>query len=415
MESNLVVNPFIQIQFADEQNADYFLSVPKPEVGLQKLKISKSEQANLHELFLDLAEIGFNYLDCEEDINEAERDLLYQSGVLVESENVPEKPLFACFPSDVETADFDGDVSSLTVNPTFRFEPFNFANFLPWIHEKHLSPHKPSVWLKQPVTDIEIGYWFETDQAELVSKFTAGEKLSFVIEKDFLCKLVACGILTTPEMLAENKRRQHEMFEKAKIKYQQDKYVVLRELLPFAQMTAMRRFYRQYVKQGFMPFDDTQSKRFYQHNEPLARYFHQQLAQLMSIIIGEEVIPSYVYAASYINKADLTPHTDRAQCEFSISFQVDYQPEPENQLSPWGLFLTPPDSLADNSLVYNSKEFPAKSESEDKNTAVYLASGDGLIYKGRELIHYRYPLTEGHQSTSLFFHYVPKDFEGFLN
>lgn len=205
------------------------------------------------------------------------------------------------------------------------------------------------------------------------------------------------------------------MFEKAKIKYQQDKYVVLRELLPFAQMTAMRRFYRQYVKQGFMPFDDTQSKRFYQHNEPLARYFHQQLAQLMSIIIGEEVIPSYVYAASYINKADLTPHTDRAQCEFSISFQVDYQPEPENQLSPWGLFLTPPDSLADNSLVYNSKEFPAKSESEDKNTAVYLASGDGLIYKGRELIHYRYPLTEGHQSTSLFFHYVPKDFEGFLN
>lgn len=135
----------------------------------------------------------------------------------------------------------------------------------------------------------------------------------------------------------------------------------------------------------------------------------------MSLVIGEEVIPSYVYAASYINKADLKPHTDRAQCEFSISFQVDYFPEPENHLSPWGLFVAEPDSPNIDALKNSSNEFPANSEAEDKNTAVYLASGDGLIYKGRELIHYRYPLTEGHQSTSLFFHYVPKDFDGNLS
>ena len=135
----------------------------------------------------------------------------------------------------------------------------------------------------------------------------------------------------------------------------------------------------------------------------------------MSLIIGEEVIPSYVYAASYLENADLKPHIDRAQCEFSISFQVDYLPEPEDQLSPWGLFLTPPYTTVDGGMDYDSTEFPAKSESEDKNTAVYLASGDGLVYKGRELIHYRYPLPQGHQSTSLFFHYVAKDFEGELN
>jgi hypothetical protein len=177
----------------------------------------------------------------------------------------------------------------------------------------------------------------------------------------------------------------------------------------------MRRFYRQFVSQGFMPFEDAQSRRFYQHNEPLSAYFHQQIACLMSIIVGEKVIPSYVYAASYIDKADLAPHLDRAQCEFSISFQVDYLPEIENHLSPWGLFLTPSVSNADGTFSCHSNEFPAKNEAEDKNTAVYLASGDGLIYKGRELVHYRYPLTAGHQSTSLFFHYVPKNFDGQLN
>jgi len=415
MKSNLIINPFIKIYYADEQETDYFITAPKPQIGLQKLKISKSEHSNLHELFLELAELGFNYFECEKDINDAEAELLYEHGILIESENVFEKPLFECLFNDIESADFDGDASMLIVNPSFRFEPFNFANLLPWIHELHLSPHKPSAWMKLPVTEIEIGYWFENKQAEIVSKFTAGEKLPFELDKEFLSKLVACGILTTPEILAEREREHLVAIEKAQIKYQKDKYVVLRELLPSEQMKAMRRFYRQYTAEGFMPFDDLQSKRYYQHNEPLAGYFHQQLARIMSLVIGEEVIPSYVYAASYINKADLEPHTDRPQCEFSISFQVDYFPEPENQLSPWGLFVADPDFPSDGAFKYFSKEFPAKNEAEDKNTAIYLASGDGLIYKGRELIHYRYPLTDGHQSTSLFFHYVPKDFDGNLS
>lgn len=415
MKNNLVVNPFARLVALTEPDSDFLLIAPKPQSGLQKLIISKSEQPNLHELFIELAELGFNYFEYENDVNEAEAELLFEHGILIEAENVFEKPLFACLLDDIENADFVGDASVLIVNPSFRFEPFNFANFLPWTHELHLSPHKPSAWIKQPVTEIEIGYWLTNEQAETVSKFTAGEKLPFELENSFLSKLVAVGILTTPESLAEKEREQLAVIEKAKIKYQKDKYVVLHELLPAEQLKAMRRFYRQYVAEGFMPFDDFQSKRYYQHNEPLAGYFHQQLARIMSLVIGEEAIPSYVYAASYINKADLKPHTDRAQCEFSISFQVDYFPEPENHLSPWGLFVAEPDFPNNDALKNSSHEFPAESEAEDKNTAVYLASGDGLIYKGRELIHYRYPLTEGHQSTSLFFHYVPKDFDGNLS
>ncbi|MEP6900775.1 MAG: hypothetical protein ABJA66_03435 [Actinomycetota bacterium] len=415
MKNDLVVNPFIQLQFANEDRSKFFIVAPKLQNGLLQLEISESKYPHLHELFLDLAQTRFDFIDVEKDLDATERELLFEAGVLVEPENVPDKPLFACFLDDVETEEFAGDASSLIVSPAFRFEPFNFANFLSWAHEKHFSPHQPSVWLKQLVTGIEIGYWLDSNQAETVAKFTAGEKLSIEIEPDFLSKLITCGILATPEMLRESEAEQSEILEKAKIKYQQSKYVVLRELLPAAQMTAMRRFYRQYVNHGFMPFNDLQSNRYYQHNEPLARHFHQNLAGLMSLVIGEEVVPSYVYAASYIDQADLMPHTDRAQCEFSISFQVDYFPEPENHLSPWGLFLMPPGFSADGAFVYDAKNFPAKSETEDKNTAVYLRSGDGLIYKGRELVHYRYALPDGHQSTSLFFHYVPKNFEGLLN
>lgn len=62
-----------------------------------------------------------------------------------------------------------------------------------------------------------------------------------------------------------------------------------------------------------------------------------------------------------------------------------------------------------------SNKFPEESQDEDKNEKIFLASGDGLVYQGRELIHYRYSLPKGHKSTSLFFHYVPKDFVGDLS
>lgn len=412
MSENLVVNPYLQLSPPSEQDGDLFLIAPKPQSGLQNLQISQKEQANLHDLFLELAEIGFDYLDQEKDINQSERDLLYDAGILIEPEKVPEIPLFACPLNEVEVPMFDGDASALIVNPTFRFEPFNLANFLPWIHEKHLSPHKATVWIKQPLTEIEIGYWLDSDQAEAVAKFTAGEKLAVELDDQLISKLFACAILTTPEILARQTEIEREKINKARIKYQKDKYAVLPELLPGSQMKAMRRFYRQYTQTGFMPFGDPQvSRRYYQHNEPLAAFFHRNFAKLLSLVIGEEVIPSYVYAASYLENADLKPHIDRAQCEFSISFQVDYLPEPENNLSPWGLFVSPLEACG----FQYSEEFPAKSEAEDQNTAVYLASGDGLIYKGCELVHYRYPLPAGHQSTSLFFHYVAKDFDGGLD
>lgn len=415
MKNDLVVNPFIEIHFTDGEDKTFQLIAPKPGSGLQKLSVNKSEQPNLHEVFLDLSQTKFGFLDIEKDIDQAERELLLQYGILVKPENIPEQPLFACQLDEIEFSDSDIDVFSLIVNPSFRYEPFDFSRFISLVHQKHLSPHQPSVWIKQAVTDIEIGYWLIKGQAEIVSKFVAGEKLTFEVERELLEKLIGGEILISPENYVEREKKVRQIFEVAKNCFSREKYVVLREILPPAQMKAMRRYYRQYISQGFMPLDDGQSIRFYQHNEPLAGFFHKPLARLMSLIVGEEVIPSYVYAASYIENSDLKPHTDRRQCEFSISFQVDYLPEPENQLSPWGLFLKPPDFPVDGAFIYDSEEFPANSESEDKNTAVYLASGDGLFYKGRELIHYRYPLSKNHLSTSLFFHYVPKNFVGNLN
>jgi hypothetical protein len=96
--------------------------------------------------------------------------------------------------------------------------------------------------------------------------------------------------------------------------------------------------------------------------------------------------------ASYRSGAELKKHTDRAQCEFSITFCLDFSPEPALETT-WPIHLDTPTGTV----------------------TVYQALGDGLAYRGVRLPHYRSSLPEGKTSTSIFFHYVAADFKGSLD
>ena len=108
--------------------------------------------------------------------------------------------------------------------------------------------------------------------------------------------------------------------------------------------------------------------------------------------MGEPVKPSYVYLASYLSGAELKKHMDRQQCEFSVTLCLDFSPEPQLATS-WPIRLDTPEGGA----------------------TVYQALGDGLVYRGTKVPHYRHALGEGYTSTSIFFHYVGSDFSGSLD
>ena len=65
---------------------------------------------------------------------------------------------------------------------------------------------------------------------------------------------------------------------------------------------------------GYVPLG-----RYVAHNEAVARFFHHQIANAVSAIVGEPIKPSYVYFGSYLSGAELKKHTDRQQCEFSVT------------------------------------------------------------------------------------------------
>ena len=247
-------------------------------------------------------------------------------------------------------------------------------------------------WVRNPATGSLLPFWLGPRLEAAVRSLRHGEPaLSSVTDGDR--RLFSAAGILIPEDASQPNRDYEDMVKSAAPLFQEKGYAPLRDLIHPFQIAALRRYYRYLIRTGAIRLGDRQSpRRYVAYNEPVARFFHRQIAATLSAVAGEPLKPSYVYLASYLSGAELKKHTDREQCEFSITLCLDFSPEPALE-TPWPIQLDTPTSTV----------------------TVYQALGDGLAYRGTRLPHYRGRLSEGQTSTSIFFHYVAADFAGSLD
>lgn len=256
-----------------------------------------------------------------------------------------------------------------------------------------LALRGPVAWVPHPATGNLQPYWLSAGLREKLENLRPGEIPSSVIPSDAFESLTMAGVLTRPDKAEGDRVRWQQSVAKAAGEFAEQGYVALSGLIHPFHVAALRRYYRHRVRTGGMVLGDGQSSRRYvAHNDGVARFFHHQLTAAMSAVAGEPVKPSYVYVASYQGGAKLEVHTDRLQCEFSITFCLDYAPEPQ-LATPW----------------------PLKLHTKSGIVTVYQAIGDALLYRGRTVPHSRDTLRQGQTSTSIFFHYVREGFSGPLD
>lgn len=238
-----------------------------------------------------------------------------------------------------------------------------------------------------------LPFWLGPEYEAVLCSLRQDEPVPTSVSPDVRAILSAAKILIYRNPVASPRDHQNEqMIRNAAALFRRRGYAPLRNLLHPFHIAALRRYYRHQIRSGSIELGDRQSARRYAvHNEPVARFFHHQIASLLSAVSGEPLKPSYVYFASYLSGAELKKHTDREQCEFSLTFCLDFSPEPA-LATPWPILL----------------------DTSDGTVTVYQALGDGLAYRGTRLPHYRAALPEGQTSTSIFFHYVRQDFTGSL-
>ncbi|WP_143229780.1 hypothetical protein [Actinophytocola xanthii] len=167
-------------------------------------------------------------------------------------------------------------------------------------------------------------------------------------------------------------------------RFARDGYCPLHHIVVPPQLHTLSRYHRALAARGGMTFGDTQSSlRWVARDEPAACALQHQFTPLMAAIAGVPVEPAYTYTVRYEAGADLPRHVDRAECEYSVSIAVDFEPAPAGPTG-WPLWLV----------------------TEEGPVPIDQHLGDGLFFRGRQLPHYRHPLPAGCRSTSILLHYV---------
>jgi hypothetical protein len=284
----------------------------------------------------------------------------------------------------------------LVVNPSFQYAPGGG----PPQELYHRPPPQhgllsgfPLAWTEDPGPRIWFPLWARGQWPEVLESLRPGRPPATPLPPSIRHTLGMANVLVPRGYDEERRIAWERICRDARAQFTTQGYAIVRELIPPVHLAALRRYYRALVADGRLPRGDDQvAERCRLHSEPVGMFFHPQLAGLMSRIAGEPVKPSYLYFANYPSGSVLPRHVDRQQCEFSISLLVDYSPEPTGPCG-WPLFLEHPD-------------LPAGVVGAD------LGLGDAVLYRGRQLVHYRDRLPDGHHSSSLFLHYLREDFVG---
>jgi hypothetical protein len=249
------------------------------------------------------------------------------------------------------------------------------------------------VWVRDPVAGTLLPFWLGPQLKAVMQELRPNQELPSSVPDNLRRLLVAADILIAGDRAEDRSRQWNLRMARLGTHFREKGYVPIADLVHPFQVAALRRYYRHLIRSGAVKLGDGQSPRRYAaYKEPVARFFHHQIRTTLSAIAGQELKPSYVYMASYLSGAELRKHTDREQCEFSVTLCLDFCPEPALE-TPW----------------------PIRLDTAAGAIAVHQALGDGLAYRGTQVPHYRDVLGDGQTSTSIFFHYVAEDFAGSLD
>lgn len=253
----------------------------------------------------------------------------------------------------------------------------------------------PLVWVSDPVTGFAAPYWAPRGWAAALSQLRPGES-GQSLPAQLVPALHAVGALIDPTASGSSDHARAHPLDEAAAHFRVSSYAAVSCLVPPAHLVALGSYQRALIGSGQVPLGDAQCKRRYgMHNEPIARFFLHQVRAAVARIVGRPVRPAYTYSVSYEAGAVLAPHTDREQCEYTVSLLVNATADatPDAESEPWPLWL----------------------EVGGEPVAVRQRPGDALLFAGRRLRHWRDRLPDGRTSTSLLLHYVDEAFTGSLH
>jgi prolyl 4-hydroxylase len=140
----------------------------------------------------------------------------------------------------------------------------------------------------------------------------------------------------------------------------------------------LKSYYKETISSSVFELGDGQSNRYKAGNEVISRFLHYELLPLFERILKKKLKPTYTYISAYIKDADLPPHTDRPDCEYTVSFIVD---KPDNVT--WPIYVHK--TKQEKKYVGKYHFTPPKEECIEFD----CDAGGLMMFCGTDHIHYR--------------------------
>jgi hypothetical protein len=302
------------------------------------------------------------------------------------------KTRFACFVDELAPNEPPGDVF---VSPSLQVQlgnsvPLAMVRKTPH-RERFLSDH-PMLWANDSATDSWTPLWLRRSQAWLCSRLKPGFPPPGMLTGKLRDQMFTAGVLTTEEIIVHRQRHGEFLVRAGSEMLERLRYCKLPQLLDRVPCQALSAYYRQVIASGDWPLGDAQvQQRHGWHNERVAQFVHYQLTAIVSRVAGRSLKPTYSFASAYRGGAKLDAHMDREQCDYTLSLLVD-EKIPVNGAN-WPLWFQTPDGQQD----------------------VHMAVGDGVLFRGCELAHWRKAASTKHEQINLLFHFVPAEWAGVMD
>jgi len=173
--------------------------------------------------------------------------------------------------------------------------------------------------------------------------------------------------------------------------------LIVRGLIPGYVLRTIQFGYRALVAGGHFPFQDNQGNRYFKHNDPVHRYLGAVYNEFVAKVTDFVTKPTYGYMGAYIGGAELKPHRDRNQCEWTLTVSTDVNPASE--ICPIS-FATEPIKLQEGNFRMDPQTL-VKPPPSHRRTA-YTHPGDALLFRGRGILHWRDPIPLHINCTNVF-------------
>jgi hypothetical protein len=247
----------------------------------------------------------------------------------------------------------------------------------------------PELWVEDPRTALPFPYWPEPDVKACIQALQTGQVSIRALGERQRRLLSEAGILL-PEPAEHTLGERYSGLNR---KLGEQQYLVLSELFSPLQLGHLRRYFRGLEQEGYLSRGDSQvERRLAMYREPLSNELHRLLTPLLSRVTCEPLQASYSYFGVYLPGAVLERHRDRPQCRWNLSLIWDTRPDRQRR-DAWPIYL----------------------EVGGQTRRIKLGMGDGLLYRGTELFHWRNKQPAGNFTTATFFHFVPEGFNGALD